>query len=80
MNNEGVKKLGLGVEINKDNPKASLEKALLLAKGNQIFNEKLKGKYGTLDGIVYMAETILMLEQGKDISERLKKQPISRVC
>lgn len=75
MNNEGVRNLQLGVEINPKNPKRSLEEALKLAENNPKFNKDLIKKYGTLDGIEYMAETILMHEQGIDISDRLNKEP-----
>ena len=52
------------------------EEAIKLAELNRHFNGELKEKYSTLDGIDYIAETILMQEQGKDISERLKIEPI----
>jgi len=75
MNNLGVKRLGLGVEIDLKNPRKSLEEALELAKGNAEFNRKIKEKYGTLDGIEYIAETIFMYQHGQDISSRLAITP-----
>ncbi len=72
MNNMGVLDLELGVEIDQEDPRKCLEKAIKRAEMNKGFNERLKEKYGTLDGIEYMAETILMHEQGKDISKRLQ--------
>ncbi|MEK6936782.1 MAG: hypothetical protein AABW58_01795 [Nanoarchaeota archaeon] len=75
MNNHGVERLELGVEIDFSDPKKSLEKAVDRARFNRSFNQDLKEKYGTLDGIDYMAETIFMHEQGKDISDKLKIEP-----
>ncbi len=78
MNNLGVEKLKLGVEINTNNPKKSLEKALSLVEFNNRFNEALKTKYRTLDGIEYIAETIFMHQTGASINERLELESISK--
>lgn len=57
FNEEGIRGLKLGVIVG-DNPKVSLEEALVLAEGTGSYNNRLFQKYGTLDGINYAAESI----------------------
>ncbi len=57
FNQRGIEMLGLGTIIDK-NPKASLEKAISLAERVSNFNDNLKRKYETLDGISYAAKIV----------------------
>jgi hypothetical protein len=58
MNNQGVHSLGLGAVIDVNQPRKSLELALERAKNNRLFNTHLERKFGTLDGIEYIAKKI----------------------
>ena len=77
MDNTGVARLGLGVEIDAKNPQQSLERSLELAENNRLFNDFLKRFYGTLDGIQYMAESIVQFENGKSDGTKVKVYPAS---
>lgn len=62
FNHRGIKALGLGAVLT-DDPKASLEEAIDLARNAGAFNAALIERYGTLDGIKYAAEAVVRIRE-----------------